>query len=71
VRATTAIRAIADESDHAFMPQCGLAPGFIGIAAHELANRFTKSATSRCASARCRVSDQCVEVQPDLERRRV
>ncbi len=24
------------------MPQCGLAPGLIGIAAHELANRFTE-----------------------------
>ncbi|MDE1184196.1 saccharopine dehydrogenase C-terminal domain-containing protein [Paraburkholderia sp.] len=42
VRATHAIRALADEADHAFMPQCGLAPGFIGIAAHELANRFTE-----------------------------
>ncbi|WP_144112382.1 saccharopine dehydrogenase family protein [Paraburkholderia sp. BCC1886] len=42
VRATQAIRAIADESTHAFMPQCGLAPGFIGIAAHELARRFTE-----------------------------
>src|SRR6201995_540424 len=42
VRATHAIRAIADEAEHAFMPQCGLAPGFIGIAAHELANRFSE-----------------------------
>jgi saccharopine dehydrogenase-like NADP-dependent oxidoreductase len=55
VRATSAIREIADSADHAFMPQCGLAPGFIGIAAHELANRFT---------------DQRAEVQPDVERRR-
>jgi saccharopine dehydrogenase (NAD+, L-lysine-forming) len=42
VRATHAIRAIAADADYAFMPQCGLAPGFIGIAAHELANRFTE-----------------------------
>jgi len=42
VRATHAIRALADGADHAFMPQCGLAPGFIGIAAHELAKRFTE-----------------------------
>ena len=42
VRATHAIRAIAEDADHAFMPQCGLAPGFIGLAAHELANRFTE-----------------------------
>jgi saccharopine dehydrogenase-like NADP-dependent oxidoreductase len=42
VRATQAIRAIADDADHAFMPQCGLAPGFIGIAAHALAQRFSE-----------------------------
>jgi saccharopine dehydrogenase (NAD+, L-lysine-forming) len=40
VRATHAIRALADGADHAFMPQCGLAPGFVGIAAHELVKRF-------------------------------
>jgi saccharopine dehydrogenase-like NADP-dependent oxidoreductase len=42
VRATHAIRAIADDSTHAFMPQCGLAPGFIGIVAHDLAKRFAE-----------------------------
>src|SRR6185437_13724799 len=42
VRATHAIRAIAADAEHAFMPQCGLAPGFIGLAAHELANRFSE-----------------------------
>ncbi|MGN6806482.1 MAG: saccharopine dehydrogenase C-terminal domain-containing protein [Trinickia sp.] len=42
VRATHAIRSLADGAAHAFMPQCGLAPGFIGIAAHELANRFSQ-----------------------------
>jgi len=41
VRATHAIRELAEGSDHVFMPQCGLAPGFIGIAAHALASRFT------------------------------
>ncbi|MDR5820315.1 saccharopine dehydrogenase C-terminal domain-containing protein [Caballeronia sp. LZ043] len=40
VRATHAIRAIADGSELAFMPQCGLAPGFIGIVAHDLAKRL-------------------------------
>jgi len=40
VRATHAIRAIADEAHTAFMPQCGLAPGFIGIAAHHLARQL-------------------------------
>ena len=42
VRATHAIRELADGSERAFMPQCGLAPGFIGIAAHELVNGFTE-----------------------------
>jgi saccharopine dehydrogenase-like NADP-dependent oxidoreductase len=41
VRATHAIRAIADGSESAFMPQCGLAPGFIGIVAHDLTKRLT------------------------------
>jgi saccharopine dehydrogenase-like NADP-dependent oxidoreductase len=40
VRATHAIRAIADGASQAFMPQCGLAPGFIGIVAHDLAKRL-------------------------------
>lgn len=41
VRATHAIRSLADGAPRVFMPQCGLAPGFIGIAAHELANCFS------------------------------
>jgi saccharopine dehydrogenase-like NADP-dependent oxidoreductase len=41
VRATHAIRSLADGASSVFMPQCGLAPGFIGIAAHELANFFS------------------------------
>lgn len=40
VRATHAIRAIADGATRAFMPQCGLAPGFVGIVAHDLAKRL-------------------------------
>jgi len=42
VMATRAIRQLADGADRAFIPQCGLAPGFIGIAAHNLASRFEK-----------------------------
>ncbi len=34
------IRAISARSGRAFVPQCGLAPGFISIAAHELMTRF-------------------------------
>ncbi len=40
VHATKTIMELAKDAKTAFMPQCGLAPGFIGIAAHSLAARF-------------------------------
>jgi saccharopine dehydrogenase-like NADP-dependent oxidoreductase len=40
VATTRAVRELAEGADTAFVPQCGLAPGFIGIAAHDLAGRF-------------------------------
>ena len=40
VAATKAIKDMAQEAKTAFMPQCGLAPGFIGIVAHHLAKGF-------------------------------
>jgi saccharopine dehydrogenase-like NADP-dependent oxidoreductase len=40
VAATRAIQQLAEGAPCAFMPQCGLAPGFIGIVAHHLAQRF-------------------------------
>ncbi|KAF1025558.1 MAG: Lysine 6-dehydrogenase [Burkholderia plantarii] len=40
VRATDAIRALASDAPTVLMPQCGLAPGFIGIAAHALVSGF-------------------------------
>lgn len=40
VAATRAIQQLADGAPTAFMPQCGLAPGFIGIVAHHLARGF-------------------------------
>jgi len=40
VAATRAIQRLADGAPTAFMPQCGLAPGFIGIVAHHLAQGF-------------------------------
>ncbi|MEO7252838.1 MAG: saccharopine dehydrogenase NADP-binding domain-containing protein [Casimicrobium sp.] len=40
VAATKAIMALAQGAKTAFMPQCGLAPGFIGIVAHHLAQGF-------------------------------
>jgi len=40
VAATRAIKQMAEGAQTAFMPQCGLAPGFIGIVAHHLAQGF-------------------------------
>lgn len=40
VASTRRIREIADGASSAFIPQCGLAPGFISIVAADLARRF-------------------------------
>ena len=40
VEVTRAVRRIARGAPKAFVPQCGLAPGFISIAANELAKHF-------------------------------
>jgi saccharopine dehydrogenase-like NADP-dependent oxidoreductase len=40
VATTKAVRALADGAETAFMPQCGLAPGFVGIVAGDLSKRF-------------------------------
>ncbi len=40
VAATRAIQQLAASASTAFMPQCGLAPGFIGIVAHHLVQQF-------------------------------
>ena len=40
VAATRAIQQLAQGAHTAFMPQCGLAPGFIGIVAHHLTKGF-------------------------------
>ncbi len=40
VAATRTIKQLAEGAPTAFMPQCGLAPGFIGIVAHHLAQGF-------------------------------
>ncbi|MFO1218205.1 MAG: saccharopine dehydrogenase family protein [Burkholderiaceae bacterium] len=42
VASTRHIRALAQGADRAFVPQCGLAPGFISIVAADLARRFDK-----------------------------
>ncbi len=40
VASTRAVRALAEGAGTAFIPQCGLAPGFISIVAHDMAARF-------------------------------
>ncbi len=40
VASTRAVRALADRAETAFIPQCGLAPGFISIVAQDMAARF-------------------------------
>lgn len=40
VASTRQIREIARDAPTAFVPQCGLAPGFVGIVAYDLARRF-------------------------------
>jgi saccharopine dehydrogenase-like NADP-dependent oxidoreductase len=40
VESTRRVKALADGAETAFIPQCGLAPGFISIVANDLARRF-------------------------------
>jgi saccharopine dehydrogenase-like NADP-dependent oxidoreductase len=47
VASTRSIRALADGATTAFIPQCGLAPGFISIVAADLASRFDRLDTVR------------------------
>jgi saccharopine dehydrogenase-like NADP-dependent oxidoreductase len=47
VETTRHVQRIARGARSAFMPQCGLAPGFISIAAHDLARRFDSLDTVR------------------------
>ncbi len=42
VETTTAVLAISQQADTAFVPQCGLAPGFISIVANQLMKNFPK-----------------------------
>ena len=47
VETTRAVAAIADGAETAFMPQCGLAPGFISIVANDLVRHFDSLETVR------------------------
>ncbi|MDA0652424.1 MAG: saccharopine dehydrogenase NADP-binding domain-containing protein, partial [Proteobacteria bacterium] len=47
VETTRAVKDIAAGANSAFMPQCGLAPGFISVAAYDLAKKFESLETVR------------------------
>ena len=47
VATTRIVKELAKTSTHAFIPQCGLAPGFISIVAMDLVRRFEKLDTLR------------------------
>jgi saccharopine dehydrogenase-like NADP-dependent oxidoreductase len=42
VESTRVVKRLAEDASSAFVPQCGLAPGFISIVANEVASRFDK-----------------------------
>jgi saccharopine dehydrogenase-like NADP-dependent oxidoreductase len=42
VESTRTIKRLAEGAETAFIPQCGLAPGFISIVAYDLASKFEK-----------------------------
>lgn len=42
VAGTRQVKALAEDANSALVPQCGLAPGFVAIAANDLARRFDK-----------------------------
>lgn len=50
IQVTAMIKHIANDADSAFVPQCGLAPGFISIAANSLMKEF-----DQCFHAKLRV----------------
>ena len=52
VEVTQAVRRTARGASKAFVPQCGLAPGFISIAANELAKHFDELRSHQAARRR-------------------
>ncbi|MFT9015719.1 MAG: saccharopine dehydrogenase C-terminal domain-containing protein [Acetobacter sp.] len=42
VASTRSVRALAATAGTAFIPQCGLAPGFVSIVAHDIAQKFDR-----------------------------
>ena len=73
VATSDAVAAIAESAadGQIFMPQCGLAPGFISIVANDLINWFERIETVQDARRRvAAVSDRRAEIQSHLVDRR-
>src|SRR5207247_8759285 len=45
VEVTVQVKVLSTDSPQAFVPECGLAPGFISISAHDLITHFDKVET--------------------------
>ena len=71
VASTRRVKELAADANTAFIPQCGLAPGFVSIVAFDLAKRFRGSRQRQTAGRRAAaVSLERAQLQPDLEHRR-
>ena len=71
VASTRRVKELAADANTAFIPQCGLAPGFVSIVAYDLAKRFeTLDSVRLRVGALAPVSLERAQLQPDLEHRR-
>jgi saccharopine dehydrogenase-like NADP-dependent oxidoreductase len=71
VASTRIVKELATTAKSAFIPQCGLAPGFISIVANDLAKRFdTLDERAHARRRAAAVSVQRAQLQSDLEHRR-
>jgi saccharopine dehydrogenase-like NADP-dependent oxidoreductase len=58
VASTRRVRELAADASTAFIPQCGLAPGFVSIVGFDMAKRFESLIASSCGSGRSSISVQ-------------
>ena len=71
VACTRLVKTLAEGATTAFIPQCGLAPGFISIVARDLAAGFRSPGQRAHAGGRfAAISVECPELQHDLVHRR-
>ena len=64
VGTTKHIRALARSAKGIMAPQCGLAPGFVGIVGAHLARQFERVRSIRLRSARCRSTRPACSAMP-------